>query len=332
MPANLTPQYRKAEQAYRQATNPQEELDCLEIMLREIPKHKGTDKLQSDLKQKISKVKKDISDGAKKTTNDAQSGFKIPHQGAGRAVLIGPPNSGKSQFLTAVTRATPEVADYPFTTRDPIPGMMAFEDVMIQVIDTPPITNDVMDQNMVNLVRGADIVLLFIDLGNDDCAEDISAVMDRFSEGKTRLADETYLDEEDIGRSYTRTYAIYNKTDNSDSAGRREWIDEVCPIPFKSFNISATTGAGLDEVCDAVFRALDVVRVYTKMPTQKEADFDKPFTIKRGESLMELAQLIHKDVAESFKFAKVWGTNVHDGTQVKGDYVPADKDIVEIHC
>ncbi|HCK71740.1 MAG TPA: hypothetical protein DHW38_09185, partial [Planctomycetaceae bacterium] len=129
-----------------------------------------------------------------------------------------------------------------------------------------------------------------------------------------------------------RTYAIYNKTDDSDSAGRREWINEVCPIVFKSFDISATTGTGLDEVRDAVFRALDVVRVYTKMPTQKEANFDKPFTIKRGETLVELSQLIHKDVAESFKFAKVWGINVHDGTQVKGDYVPADKDIVEIHC
>lgn len=332
MPANLTPQYHKAEQAFRQATSPQEELDCLEIMLREIPKHKGTDKLQSDLKQKISKAKKEIADGAKKPASDAQSGYKIPHQGAGRIVLVGPPNSGKSKFICSVSRATPEVADYPFTTREPIPGMMVYEDVMIQVIDTPPITADVMDQNMVNLIRGADVVLLFIDLGNDDCAEDVSAVLDRFADGKTQLANETYLDEEDIGKSYTRTFAVYNKIDDPESNDRRAWLDEVCPIGFESFDISAETGNGIDELREAVFKALDVVRIYTKMPTQKEADFEKPFTIKRGESLMELAQLIHKDVAETFKFAKVWGANVHDGTQVKGDYIPSDKDIVEIHA
>ena len=159
MSANLTPQYRKAEQAYRQASGPEEELECLQLMLREIPKHKGTDRLQSDLKQKISKLKKEDSKGK---PGGQKGSRRIPRQGAGRAVLLGPPNSGKSQLLESLTRAKPEIAHYPFTTSAPMPGMMPFEDVQVQLIDTPPVTSDFLDPTTQGLVRGADLVLLLI--------------------------------------------------------------------------------------------------------------------------------------------------------------------------
>ena len=91
MPANLTQQYKKAEAAYRQASSPEEELTCLQEMLRELPKHKGTDKLQAELKQKISRAKLDVQKGGSGTKRAA---LRIPRQGAGRVVLIGGPNSG----------------------------------------------------------------------------------------------------------------------------------------------------------------------------------------------------------------------------------------------
>ena len=165
MPANLTPQYHKAEQAYRNASTPQEEIECLEIMLREIPKHKGTDKLQADLKQKIARLKKDA---AHAKPSGKRSGFRLPKQGAGRVVLIGAPNSGKSQLLASLTRAQPAIGDYPFTTREPLPGMMAWEDIAIQLVDTPPITPDILDPQVQGLIRSSDIVALMIDLGSDD--------------------------------------------------------------------------------------------------------------------------------------------------------------------
>jgi len=326
--ANLTPQYRKAEQAYRQASTPEEELDCLQDMLREIPKHKGTDRLQADLKQKISKLKKDLQ----KSSPGGQKGSRrIPRQGAGRAVLIGPPNSGKSQLLMSLTRAKPEVADYPFTTSSPMPGMMPFEDVHVQLVDTPPVTTDFLDPATQGLVRGADLVLLLVDLANDDCVEETEAVIRRIEETKTGLATTSFLDEEDVGRSYTRTVVLLNKCDDPGADDRRQWFNEVTSLEFPQMVISAREQAGLEELREVIFKALDVVRVYTKMPHAREPDYDRPFTIMRGGTLLQVAELIHKDVAGNMKNARVWGSQVHDATIVKGDYVLADRDVVEIH-
>ena len=328
MSANLTPQYRKAEKAYRQASGPEEELECLQLMLREIPKHKGTDRLQADLKQKISKLKKEQS---KAKPGGQKASRRIPRQGAGRAVLLGPPNSGKSQLLRSLSRAKPDVADYPFSTSSPMPGMMSFEDIHVQLVDTPPVTSDFLDPTTQGLVRGADLVLLLVDLASDDCAEDTGAVIRRLEQTRTGLATSSYLDEGDVGRSYTRTIVVLNKCDVPGAEDRRQWFNEVCPLDFPQLVISAREQTGLEELREAVFQALDVVRIYTKMPHAREPDYDKPFTIARGGTLQQVAELIHKDVASNLKHARVWGSQVHDGTSVKGDYVLADRDVVEIH-
>ncbi len=175
MPANLTPQYIKAEEAYRRASSPDEELECLQVMLRELPKHKGTDKLQADLKQKISRVKKELQQHT--AAGGRRTGLRVPRQGAGRVLLIGAPNAGKSQLVCSLTRATPEVAPYPFTTREVHPAMMPWEDVMVQLIDTPPITADVLDANTLGLMRGADLILLLADMGSDDGIEQVQEVV-----------------------------------------------------------------------------------------------------------------------------------------------------------
>jgi len=330
MPANLTAQYHKAEEAYRRAGTPEEELSCLELMLRELPKHKGTDKLQAELKQKISRAKKEAEQ--QKKSKKKPGGYRLPRQGAGRAVIIGGPNAGKSQLLKSLTRATPEVAPYPFTTHQPAPGMMPWEDVMVQLVDTPPITRDVFDPITQSLIRSADLVLLMIDLGNDEGIEQLQELLDRVGQTKTRLATSTYLDESDIGVSYTRTFSVSNKIDLPDAADRLELLKEFCHIEFEEFIISAQHGAGLEQLRDAIYESLEVVRVYTKLPTNKKADYDKPFTIHRGGTLAEIAELIHKDIAHNLKFARVWGSAVHEGTTVKGDYVLHDKDVVEIHA
>lgn len=329
MPANLTQQYLKAEEAYRQATTVEEELKCLQVMLQEIPKHKGTDHLQAQLKSKISKAKKELT--AEKRTGKKTRGLRIPRQGAGSAILLGGPNAGKSQLVASLTRATPEVAPYPFTTTAPAPGMMPWEDVMVQLIDTPPITADYMETHLHGLIRSADLALLLVDLGGDEGIEQCQDVLDRLSTTKTRLAARSYLDEEDVGLSYTQTFLVPNKIDDPGAAARLELLHDLCPLDFTEYCVSAKEGTGLEALREAVYQAMDVLRVYTKLPAAKQPDFDRPFTVRRGSTLLELAGQVHKDYVEGLKFARVWGTAVHDATAVKGDYVLQDKDVVELH-
>src|SRR5262245_33482076 len=332
MPANLTPQYKKAEEEYRRAQTPEEELRCLELMLREIPKHKGTDKLQAELKAKISKAKQE-TEHAKKSGKKGHHGPHIQRQGAGRAIIVGGPNAGKSQLLARLTRATPEVAPYPFTTREPQPGMMAWEDVQVQLIDTPPITTDFLEPSLLGLIRGSDLALLTFDAGSDNGLDDFTPVLDRLNQTKTRLASESYLDDEDVGLSFTQAFLIHNKIDLPGAEERIAMLKEFCPLDFREFRISAEHGTGLEELRSAVYQSLDVVRVYTKLPTKKEADYEKPFTLKRGGTLLDVAELVHRDIAANFKYARVWGTAVlAPGTQMKGDYIVHDKDVVEIHA
>lgn len=330
MPANLTQQYLKAEAAYREAQSPQEELECLQVMLREIPKHKGTDRLQADLKSKIAKLRVDVQKAS--SSPSPKSVLKIPRQGAGRVLLIGAPNGGKSQLLAALTRAQPEIAPYPFSTQSPLPGMMFFEDCPIQLIDMPPVTADFMDTATIGLVRGADLVLLVIDLASDKLIEDTQAVLDRFQSSKTRFGRETLLAPEDVGLSYTGTIAILNKCDDPNSMDRAALLNEFLKLPFDHLLTSAITGLGLPELRKCVFERLKIVRVYTKHPKQKTPDMSKPFTIRQGQTLLDVADCVHRDMAAGLRSARVWGKGLHDGTTVKPDYQPRDGDIVELHA
>ncbi len=330
MPANLTQQYHKAEQAYRQASTPQEELECLQTMLVELPKHKGTDKMQADLKQKISRVKKELSSQSRKSGGRVASS-RIPRQGAGRAIIIGAPNSGKSQLLATMTKARPTVADYPFSTTQPMPGMMPWEDVYVQLIDTPPITGDVLDPVTLSLIRGADLVLLLLDLGSDDGGEQLRDVCNRLNQTKSRLGEKTEIDEQDIGVTFTETLLVLNKIDLPESEDRQQFFDEFLNLKFERLAVSALTGEGTQALAKRVYSAMDCIRVYTKLPSCKEPDLENPFTVKTGQTLQDLAELVHRDFARNLKGARVWGSQVHDGTQVKGDYVLHDKDIVEMH-
>ncbi|MFM8253155.1 MAG: GTPase [Planctomycetota bacterium] len=331
MPANLTPQYHKAEAEYRRALTPDEELRCLELMLREIPKHKGTDKLQAELKQKISKAKLEVEQHRKSPKKSGAAGIKIPRQGGGRAVVIGGPNAGKSQLLRSLTRAQPEVAPYPFTTRESSPGMMNWEDVSVQLIDTPPITSDIFDPEVLGLVRGADLAVLLVDLGDDEGLEQVQHVFDQFNRSKTRLARTSSLDEEDLGVSYTQTILVPNKIDLPEAADRLAFLHEIYPIDLPEIVISATELTNLETLRNAIYSSLDVVRVYTKAPNKKEPDYDRPFTVRRGGTLLDIAELVHKDLAKNLKGARVWGTAVHEGSTVRPDYEVHDKDVVELH-
>ncbi len=94
--------------------------------------------------------------------------------------------------------------------------------------------------------------------------------------------------------------------------------------------LDAESGHGLEELRTAIYRLLNVIRVYSKKPG-KPADMASPFTCPAGSTLLQMAELVHRDFADKLKSARIWGTGVFDGQTVTRDHVLHDKDIVELH-
>ncbi len=329
MPANLPPQYGKAEDDFRKAASPPARLDALREMFRLLPKHKGTEKLQADLKQKISRAKDEI-EGSKSASRKGGPSYRIPAEGAGQIVLVGAPNAGKSALLSTLTNARPEVAPYPFTTRAPYPGIMTWDDVRVQLIDLPPVSVDFLEPWVPSLIRSADAALLVVDLDSDDLLEGTDAALGRLVEVHTELVGDLPFDSEDEAVRHIKTLLVANKADAEGAEDRlqllREWADGRFPVLLTS----ALKGQGLDALRRASYDLLGVIRIYTKVPG-KPADRTKPFTVPIGSTVADLALEIHGEFENNLKFARVWGTGVFEGQTVKRDHELHDADIVELH-
>jgi uncharacterized protein len=329
MAANLTPQYLKAEEEYKQAQTPEDKLACLKTMFQLVPKHKASEKLQADLKTKMADLKDEIEE-AKKHPKKVGVSYKFPKQGAGQYIILGAPNAGKSRLLTRLTRAAPEVAPYPFTTREPYAGMMDWQDVKVQLIDTPPITPDYMETYVSSLVRAADAAILMLDLGDDDGPFAAEAVLDRLAQVKTILAGQKPAQQDDYSIQFVRTLLVANKIDLDGAQDRLDIVREMYGPKFPIHVISAEHGAGLEDLRDAIYKFLNVIRVYTKQPG-KPPDMTSPFTCPIGSTMVELAALVHRDFADQLKSARIWGSGVHDGQTVGREHHLHDKDVVELH-
>ena len=324
MPANLTPEYFKAEKWYRSATTNDEKILALEQMLRVIPKHKGTDHMRADFRHKLSKLKEAPT---KKASKHADI-FHVPRGGAGQIVLLGAPNSGKSAIVAALTNARVNVADFPFATGAPVPGMMKFEDVPIQLVDMPPITADFSAPGQVGTYRNCDLIAVVIDL-SDNVTEQMDICLD-FLESRSLIidADTPAIDEHGntLGR---RNFYVCTKSDIA-QAGALEKLKGQCRYPFEYIEVSAEEPAAMDRLSAEFFRLLNIVRVYAK-PPGKKPDMDEPFTLPAGSTVMDLARSIHRELAEKLKYARIWGTGVYDGQNTQRNHVLIDKDIVELH-
>lgn len=319
MPANLTPDYRAAEERFRAAVTLEEKLDALEEMLATIPKHKGTEKLQADIKSRIAKLKKEAE---RRPATARKAFYNVDRQGAGQVVLVGPPNVGKSQLLAALTNATPEIADYPGTTRVPLPGMVRYENVQIQLVDLPPV-DEWTPAWVLGVVRNADVILVVVDLGSDDLLEQAESTLKMLEQSKL-------LPRAGSGCRPRDLLVAANKLDAPDASYRLDLFLEARLTDAPILPVSAVAGTGLEELRKRVYEALNVIRIYTK-PPGKKPEFNAPFVLPRGSTVIEAAEAVHKDLARNLKFAKVWGKNTFDGQMVQRDYVLADGDVVEFH-
>ena len=329
MAVNLTPQYLEAEAEYKKAQTAEEKLECLKRMWTLVPKHKASEKLQAELKTKMSELREEVEQ-ERKHPKKAGVSYKIPRQGAGTIMLLGGPNAGKSRLLTRLTRATPEVAPYPFTTREPHAGMMEWEDARVQLIDTPPITADYLEGYLSSMVRTADANALLLDLGDDDGPFAAETVLERLAHVKTVLVGQPPAEIADPSIHYGTTLLLANKKDTPGAADRLEIMREMFESRFPIHVLDAESGDGLEEVRTALYRVLNVIRVYSKRPG-KPADMASPFTLPVGGTVAQLAELVHRDFADKLKSARIWGTGVFDGQTVTREHVLHDKDVVELH-
>jgi ribosome-interacting GTPase 1 len=332
MPANLTPDYQKADQQYRDAVTPAEKLAALEEMLRTLPKHKGTEKMQAELKKKISAARETAV--ASKKGGSGKDPFHVPRQGAGQVLITGAPNVGKSAIVGALTKAPVKIAEFPFTTHEPLPGMAHHEDVPIQLVDTPPVTPEHIPPGYFGAIYAADIVAPVVKLSADTLLEDADFILNLIRERKYQLLSRAVLPAAPAAGSNEpipkRGLLIATASDAPEASDNLALVRKMAPADLDILPISTVSGENLNTLMQRLFGLLHVLRVYAK-PPGKPADKDAPFILPIGSTVMDLATHIHKDVAASFKHARVWGEGVFPGQQVHHDHVLHDKDVIEIH-
>jgi ribosome-interacting GTPase 1 len=329
MPANLPPEYFEAEKRFKQAAIPSEKIAALEDLIATVPKHKGTDKLRADLRRKLSQLRKEAISRKKGGRGDL---YVVQKEGAAQIALVGFPNSGKSSLLACLTNATPVIAEYPISTVAPLPGMMPFEDIQIQLVDLPPIGNESTDGWVSGILRYADALLLVIDLTEDP---DIQAelLIDQIESWNIHVLSDTesqITDSSSRTGVYKKTLIAANKKDlessEDDFVRLTKKYGELC----RCIPVSALKKENLEELKRAVFEIAHIIRVYSK-PPGKDPDLSKPFTIPRGSTVLDLANTIHKDFVFNLKYARIWGSAKFDGQRVEKSHILKDKDIVEFH-
>ncbi len=327
MPANLTPQYLEAELKFKQAKTTPEKIKALEVMMAVIPKHKGTEKLRGQLKSRMAKLKEELQ--RRPAAARAEQAYNIKREGAAQVVLLGLPNSGKSSLLSLITNAASEVAGYPFTTQKPVPGMMKFENIQIQLVDTPPIQLDHIEPGFPNLVRNADALLLLIDLTEDPVFQ-MEILLEQLGDMRIQAVGRGTISALETGWAPLRALMAGNKCDIKNAMDGYREVEERFKDTFPILPISAKERMNFDELKKEVYQLLDILRVYTKVPG-KEADLSEPVILKKGSTIDDVALSVHKDFAAKLRYAKVWGSGKFDGQMVKRDYRVSEGDVIELH-
>ncbi len=327
MPANLPPEYFEAEKIYRAAKSAPEKIAALEAMLSAMPKHKGTDRLRAELTGRIAKFSEEAQ--RKPTLGRRAPSWYVRKEGAGQAVLVGLPNVGKSQLLDSLTEASPEIADYPFTTHTTMLGMVRLENIQIQLVDMPPLVQRSIYSWVPLILRNADVLLVVVDLSHSPL-EQMEAIFDELSRLRIRpvwRAPEEGSEESAVQKKFL---LVGNKRDLEGSGDNYQLLKMKYASEFPTLAVSAKEEVGLEELKQELYRVLDIIRVYTKAPNEKP-DFSDPIILKKGSTIEDAAESIHKDLRRNLKYAQIWGSGKFSGQRVKRHYTPENGDVIELH-
>ena len=389
MPANLPPDARKKWAEVEATRNPRERIQRMGEFLSLVPKHKGTLKLRGQVKKQMAVLRREIEEKKRKKAGRSGPKLFLEKEGAAQIALVGLTGVGKSSLLAAVTNAKVEVSANPYTTEEPVPGILVYEDIQFQIIEAPALMEGAADGRAwglqtLGVARNSDGLILMVDLSQDAVGQ-LSVVLGELEKARIlvsrpkgrveiekkymgvglriilvgRLVDCGMRDVEELLKSYRMSDAIVkisgeaslndvedavfesttykpcvvvaNKIDlpgaEASLQSLRKYVRERMPI----IAASCEKRIGLERLGETLFRILGIIRVYTKEPNQREHS-KKPFTLKKGATVQDLAKSIHSDFRERFDFAKVWSKRlVFSPQKVGSTFVLEDGDTVEIH-
>lgn len=333
MPTNVTPEYKKAEAEYKAAREPRDRLVALRAMLRTIPKHKGTEHLQAGIKTRIKELTEELA-GPRKGGARGGPVFTIRPEGAGQIALLGPPNSGKSSLHDALTGSGAPAGPYPFTTHHPQPGMVPVEDIGIQLIDLPPLAEEHPLPWIGNALQPADGALLVVDLSLADCITGVDELVRMLAARRIHLTKEwprgvgADPDPDDPFAKYLPTALVAAQAELIDDVeGEAKVLLELLELELPILRTSVADRE-FEHVGVWLFEALGVVRVYTESAAKKGDD--RPYTIRQGQTLADVAALIHKDFVRDLKFARLMRPGYPD-RRIGRAFPLRDGDRIAIH-
>ena len=388
MPTNLPVPAKKKWNEASLARTPQEKLEKLEEFLSLIPKHKGTEKLRGQVRRQISTLQKELEERRRRRAGRGGPKFFLEKEGAAQIIILGPTKAGRSSLLTSVTNAKTEVSNYPYTTREPVPGMLQFEDLMFQLVEAPALVDGAAEGGLgglqtLGLARNADGLVLMVDL-SEDASQQLTMILDELEEariltqkprgrieierkhvgaglriivlgrllncntrevenlikgyrildGVVKIFGEVTLDDVEDAiferTVYRPAIVVANKRDTPATEKALRRLKQTVGDKLSIVPVSCQARIGLEKLGAEIFRALDIIRVYTKEPKDKEPS-SNPFILKRGSTVANLAKQIHSDFIERFAYARVWAHRLAFSPQKVGpSFILADKDVVEL--
>ena len=389
MPANLTAEAKAKLQLAQTSKNPKEKLQAYVEFLAAAPQHKGNERLRAQVKTKIAELKQEIITQHGRR-GSGKSPWSVQREGAAQVMVVGLTNSGKSSLLRSLTNAQVTVASYEYTTQRPIPGILQFQDIQIQLVELPAprlaqSRHYEFQPECIDLIRRCDGLIVLVDLMNDperqldlittsleEADVSIQKPLSRVEivrpkgSGEVRIAmtnTQTSLSHErirellhsyGIGNALVRIYGNASIDDVEDAVLENvmlykpallvankvdlDWGHEVsssfvgtAPNFLPTALTSCLTGQGLTTIGSRLFESLEMIRVYTKEPNESKPS-DHPFVVHAGTTVRELAGSIHTNLAERYRYSRIWGsTSKFAGERVGPEHVLGDQDIVEIH-
>lgn len=392
MPTNLPPEAMDKWELVEAARTPREKMDAMIEFLKYVPHHKGTMKLRGEMNRKIKLIRDDLENKKRKGTGKSSGGPKlfIEKGASAQVALVGMTNVGKSCLMNATTNSKVVVTPTPFSTHEPVPGIMNYMDVQFQIVEAPAVMEGAAEGKAggnvtLGLARNADGVILMLDLSHDpveqlelllaelektrvlvnkpsgrvdidrrpagaalriilvgklvNCSmRDVEQMLRsyRINDAIVRISGEASLDDvEDAiyeNTIYKPAVIVANKLDLKEAQANlrvlKTHVDGKLPIVA----MSCENRTGLDELGKELFTSLGIIRIFTKEPGMK-AHSERPFVLRKGATVNELAKNIHKELYSNFMFAMVWAKRLPFSPKKVGlSFVLDDGDIVEIHA